>query len=119
MLLGYFLFAGSIWAYGGGGGTKTACKKPEFSAMKPVHLAEVAPRTTIFFKASARTDPASLSITAKKVPVKVSITKNNNSYSVAGKLPASLRATFARIVIKAKSPSGCRGKASWLVKITE
>jgi IS5 family transposase len=114
-----FIFASSAWAYGSGGGTSTACKKPEFSAMSPAHLAEVAPGAAITFKASARTDPSSISVTAKKLPVKISVTKNNSSYSVTGKLPISLQGTFARIVITAKSASGCEGtNKAWLVKVS-
>lgn len=113
-----FIFASSAWAYGSGGGTKTACKKPEFSAMSPAHLAEVVPGGAIFFKVSARTDPDSISVSAKKEPVKFSITKNNSSYSVTGKLPASIQGTFAQIVVIAKSASGCKGTKAWLVKVS-
>jgi hypothetical protein len=48
VFIGCFLFAGTLWAYGGGSGTTSACKKPKFSDFNPVHLAEVAPESGIF-----------------------------------------------------------------------
>lgn len=115
-----FVLTGSAWAYGGGGGggTKTACKKPQFSAMSPAHLAEVAPGSDISFKASGRTDPDSIVVTAKKQPVEITVSKNNSSYSVTGNLPASLQGVFARVEVVAKSASGCKGSEAWLVKIS-
>lgn len=113
-----FLYASSVFAYGGGGGTKTACKKPQFSAISPTHLAEVAAESVIKFKASLRTDPDSIIVTAKRELLALEISKNNNSYVVTGKLPTNLQETFARMVIKAKSTSGCEAKEAWLLKIS-
>ena len=114
------LFSGSLFAYGGGGGggTKTACKAPKFSDLTPAHLAEVAPGSEISFKASAATDPDTVTVTAKKQPIEISISKNNSTYTVTGNLPATLTGTHARVAINAKSPSGCKGNDGWLIKIT-
>lgn len=119
LFLSCLIFTGSAWAYGGGGGgSKTACKKPTFTELSPANMEEVAPGSAISFKASARTAPDTLSVTAKKEPVEITVSKNNSSYSVTGNLPASLQGTFARIVVTAKSPSGCEGNKAWLVKIS-
>lgn len=119
MILSLFVYSNSVLAYGSGGGTKTACKKPTFTAISPANMAEVAPRSAISFTASVRTNADTIAVTAKKLPLAISVTKNTSTYRVTGNLPADLVGTFARIVVSAKSPSGCVGEESWLVKITD
>ncbi len=118
VFIGCFLFTGTLWAYGGGGGTATACKKPKFSGFDPVHLAEVAPGSGFSFVANKHTHVSGLTVTVKKIPVTVEAVTQGRGLMVTGQLPESLVGSYARIAITAKSKSGCKGQGGWLVKIT-
>ena len=110
--------AANVWAYGSSSSTK-ACTKPKFSEFVPADKAEVAAQSEFSFTASAATYPESIKVTVKKQPVAINVTETNGSYRVTGKLPGSLRGTYARIAIDAEGPSQCKGNGGWLVKIAE
>lgn len=118
VLFGCFLFSGALWAYGGGGGTTTACKKPKFSNFDPVHLAAVAPESSFSFVANEHTTEGSLVVTVKKIPVSVQTVVKGGRLQVTGQLPEGLVGSYARIAMTAKSQSGCKGQGGWLVQIT-
>lgn len=107
-------------AYGGGGSSsKKACKKPKFSQFMPPHLSVVDAESEFSFLASATTLPKTITVKVKKQPVDVSINKINNGYTVSGKLPDSLKGTFARIEINATGSNKCKGNDGWLLNINE
>jgi hypothetical protein len=118
VFIGCCLFAGTLWAYGGGGGTTTACKKPKFSAFEPVHLAAVAPESGFSFVTNEHAHLSGLTVTVKKIPVTVEAVTQGRGLRVTGQLPEGLAGSYARIAITAKSVSGCKGQGGWLVKIT-
>ncbi|MEO1866919.1 MAG: hypothetical protein ABGX69_01890 [Methylococcales bacterium] len=118
VFIGCFLFAGTLWAYGGGSGTTSACKKPKFSDFNPVHLAEVAPESGFSFVTNEHADLSGLTVTVKKTPVTVEAVTKGRGLMVTGQLPEGLAGSYARIAITAKSISGCKGQGGWLVKIT-
>lgn len=118
LLILFFLtvFSANALAYGSSS-SKKACKKPKFSQFMPPHLAVVAAESEFSFLASALTSPATIVVKVKKQPVDVTINKVNLGYTVSGKLPASLRGTFARVDIKATGTNKCKGSDGWLLKI--
>ena len=118
VFIGCFLFTGALWAYGGGSGTTSACKKPKFSDFNPVHLAEVAPESGFSFVANKYTQESELTVTVKKKPVVVQVTPQSGGLLVTGQLPMGLAGNYARIVITAKSSSGCKGQGGWLIKVS-
>jgi len=118
VFFGCFLFSGALWAYGGGGGTSTACKKPKFSDFDPAHLAALAPESSFSFVANEHTTVSSLAVTVKKIPVSVQTVVKGRGLQVTGQLPEGLEGSYARIAITAKSQSGCKGQGGWLVRIT-
>lgn len=118
VFIGCFLFAGTLWAYGGGGGTTSACKKPKFSDFNPVHLAEVAPESGFSFVANKYTQASDLTVTVKQKPVAVQVTPQPRGLLVTGQLPIGLAGNYARIAITAKSSSGCKGQGGWLIKVS-
>lgn len=111
------LFSTEVLAYGSSSSSKKACKKPTFDLFTPAHLSVVAPESTFSFVASKSTDPESIEVKAKKLPVDVVIDPINNGYQVSGTLPASLTNTYARIEINAKGVNRCPGADGWLLKI--
>lgn len=110
--------AANAWAYGSSSSTKS-CTKPKFSDFFPADKSEVAPESEFSFSASSVPYPDSIDVRVKKQPVEVTISEKNGTYRVTGKLPDSLRNTYARISISAEGPSQCKGSGGWLVKITE
>lgn len=113
------IFSNNLWAYGGGGSksSKKACTEPKFSEFQPVHLAEAAPGSEISFNASALTNPSTIKVDVKSIPIDVDVEKLNNGYTIKGKLPASLQNTYARVTINAKGTNKCKGQGGWLLKI--
>lgn len=117
-VLALMLATGNVWAYGSSSSTKS-CTKPKFSEFSPVNNAEVAAKSAFSFLASSGTNPDSINVTVKDQPVAVTITAKNKSFEVTGKLPDSLKGTFARISVSADGPNKCKGSDGWLVKIAE
>jgi hypothetical protein len=107
----------SMGGSGGGGGS---CAKPNFSRFLPEANSEVKAGSEFSFVASANTHPKTIKVTVKDQPVELTIPENTEStYIVKGKLPASLKNTFARITINAQTSSQCKGSEGWLIKIAE
>lgn len=108
----------NAWAYGSSSSSKS-CAKPKFSEFVPADKAEVAAASDFSFTASANAYPESIKVTVKKQPVAINVTEINGVYRVTGKLPDSLRNTYARININAEGPSRCQGSGGWLIKISQ
>ena len=100
-------------------GRKEDCIEPHFSRFAPAHLSEVPPQSDFSFAASRSTVPETLEVTVKKVKADFVIEDRNIYYKVVGKLPASLKGTFARVSIRARDVMECLGQGGWLLKITE
>lgn len=106
--------------YGGGqAGATKSCELPKLSTFTPAHLAVVKPKTSFSFTASKKIDPRSIKVSAKRLPVDVTVTETEKGYMISGKLPDSLSNTYARIDIKATTTSGCMGNEGWLLNIRE
>lgn len=120
-ILVLMMFAGSCWAYGGGGSSSSkACTKPKFTDFVPAENAEVAPGSKFSFTASANTYPDSIKVAAKGLPATINVTpRDSGTFEVTGEIPATLKGTYARIAITADGQSNCKGTDGWLVKIAE
>lgn len=116
-----FIIPANVWAYGdSSSSTDTGiCKKLNFSDFTPVNSAEVAPRSAFSFFASGAAYPNSIKVTIKGQSVPVTVTPKKDGFQVTGKLPDSLKGTFAKINIEARGANQCEGSAGWLVKVTE
>lgn len=120
MIFIFTIFSANTIAYGGGGSSsKKACKKPELSQFTPPHLAVVEAQSEFSFFASAKTNPKSIEVSVKNLPVEVTIDKSNNGLLITGKLPEELQGTFARININATGLNNCKTKEGWLLNIKE
>ena len=108
----------NAWAYGGGGGQADKCRKPAFDDMVPPKSSVVAPGDEFSFSASSNTNPKSIKVVVKGQSVDLNISKNGK-IKATGKLPADLKAGYARINITANSSSKCIGEGGWLLKIEE
>ncbi len=117
-ILGLTIMSTQVFSYGSSSSSKS-CTKPHFSEFSPADKAEVAPKSTFSFMASAGTNPKSIMVDIKKQPVAVTVTPKGQGYEVSGTLPSDLKATAARINITAESPSSCKGSDGWLVNISE
>ena len=106
----------SAFGYGSGGGSKR-CKPPKFSNQTPPKSSVVPPGAP-FSVIVSKARPASINVTVKGLPVDASvIEKNNGKLLVEGTIPESLRDTYARIQVSAKTDSGCAKSDSWLIKV--
>jgi hypothetical protein len=114
-ILSLTLSANDVWAYGSS--SSSACTKPKFTEFKPVNNAVIAAGATFSFMASAGTNPESIVVTVKSLPVDITVSDKNKNLFVQGKLPTSLKGDFARININAEGPNQCKGSDGWLVKI--
>lgn len=115
------LATGTCWAYGGGSSSSKACEKPKFSNFVPAENAEIAAGSAFSFTASKNTYPTTIKVSVKEqaaTDVKVD-KKNDGTFAVSGKLPATLKGGFARIAISADAQSNCKGAGGWLVKVAE
>ncbi len=119
LLLIAVVFANNASAYGSSGSSKKACNKPRFSQFTPPYLSNVSPNSDFSFTASASTIPDSIQVSIKKKSVAVNVSKKNNAFLVTGKLPDSLKGTYARINIQATGPKKCIGKDGWLLNIID
>ena len=111
------VFSSNLLAYGSSSSSKKACTKPKFTQFTPPHLAVVAAQSEFSFQASMLTNPDTIKVSVKKIPVEITINKANNAYSVSGKLPESLTGTYARIKIDANGTNNCKGSDGWLLNI--
>lgn len=111
----------NVWAYGssGGGSSRKVCDKLEFSEFNPADKANVSVGSEFSFKASLKINPDRIKVNVKDQPVAVTVTPVNLGYQVKGKLPESLKGTYARIAIIAEGVDKCQGSSGWLVNITD
>jgi hypothetical protein len=112
----------NVWAYGdnnAGGGGAGICKKVNFSEFLPVNNSEVAPHSEFSFYASESTFPNSIKVTIKGHSIPLTVVQKQNGFKVSGKIPGSVKGTFAKINIEAKGIAQCEVSNGWLVKITE
>ena len=109
----------NVWAYGSSSSSKKACNKPKFSEFAPVNNARVAAKSAFSFVASANTNPESIIVTIKDLPVAITVTPKNQGFQVQGTLPDTLKGSFARIDITADGPNQCKGSDGWLVNVIE
>lgn len=118
-LIALAVVSSTSWAYGGGGSSSTkACDKPKFSEFTPAENAEVAPGSEFSFSASKNTYPNTIKVVVKDHPITIKTKTNaNGTFDVTGKLPESVKGTFARIAITASAQSNCKGAGGWLIKI--
>jgi len=115
------LFTTTAWAYGGGSSSSKSCDKAKFSNYVPAENSDIAPGSGFSFIASKNTLPTTIKVTVKGQPATINVEKkNNDTFEVTGKLPASIKGTFARIAIDADAQNNCNGGAGgWLVKVGE
>lgn len=106
-----------VWAYGSSSSSKKACKKPVFSEFNPAHLSEVQSQSQFSFETNPSTEPSSIRVTVKKLPVEVKIEPQSLGYLVTGLIPAELAGKYARIQIEAKTIKNCPGSGGWLLKV--
>jgi len=119
--LGLLIISSTGWAYGGGGSSSSkACAKPKFTDYVPAENGQAKAGADFSFTASKNTYPSTIKVTVKEQSIAVKVTpKNEGSYEVTGKLPATLKGPYARIAITADALSNCNGAGGWLVKIAE
>lgn len=111
---------GTCWAYGGGSSSSKACEKPKFSNFVPAENAEAAAGSAFSFTASKNTYPTTIKVSVKDQAATIKVDKKSDStFTVSGKLPASVKGGFARIAISADAQSNCKGTGGWLVKVAE
>jgi hypothetical protein len=119
-ILVLMMVTGACWAYGGGSSSSKACDKPKFSNFVPTENTEVAAGSAFSFAASKNTYPTTIKVNVKEQPAIIKInTKNDGTFQVNGRLPASVKGAYARISITADAQSNCKGTGGWLVKITD
>ena len=120
---------GEVWAYEGspsGGMTSSAaCRNVTFSAFMPKQFSqennntEVAPKTEFSFLASKETFPKSITVTIKGETVPITVSPHYSGFQVTGKLPDTIKGTFARINIMAKGPHDTECGDGWLLKVAK
>ena len=118
-ILTLIIATSNAWSYGSTSSTKKACNKPKFSEFIPANNAEVSAKSAFSFVASANTNPESISVTVKNLPVTVTVTPKNQGFQVTGTLPETLKGIVARISSAADGPNQCKGSDGWLVKIIQ
>ncbi len=119
VMLALITLTSACWAYGGGSsGSSKSCDKPKFTDFVPAENAKVAAGSSFSFTASKNTYPTTIKVTVKDQSIDVSTDKKSDgTIQVSGKLPDSVKGTYARIAISADAQSNCKGTGGWLVKI--
>jgi hypothetical protein len=99
---------------------KTSCKATVITRTKPEHLASVSPKSEISFwvKGIGIEEAETVEVTAKKIPVKLTVEEKAPFLAFKGNLPDSLVGTAARIQISVHYKK-CPAEKGWLLKITE
>jgi hypothetical protein len=120
-ILVLMIIANTCWAYGGGSSSSKSCEKAKFSDYVPAENSELAAGSAFSFIASKNTLPTTIKVSVKGQPATIKVEKkNNDTFAVSGKLPASIKGTYARIAIDADAQNNCNGGAGgWLVKVGE
>jgi len=100
-----------------------ACKDAKFSAFTPRayspngNNSEVPPKSEFSFFTTDTAYPKTITVTIKGQSVPVTVTPKEKGFQVTGKLPDTLKGTFARINITAKGPNHCEITDGWLLKV--
>lgn len=112
------IIPGTAWAYGDSSGSNTmiACTA-KFSRFTPPNNTEVAAKSEFSFYASATTNPNSIRVTIKDQLVPITVTTKHDGLQVTGKLPATVKGTYAKINLTGKGPNQCEASGGWLVKV--
>ena len=109
----------NVFAYGESGSGTGMCQKLHFDDFTPANNSEVAQQSGFSFFATGAAYPNGIKVTVRGQSVPVTVTAHKDGYKVTGKLPDSLKGTFAKINIEARGANQCEGSAGWLVKVTE
>lgn len=119
LMIGLMIFTNACWAYGGGSsGSSKACEKPKFTDFVPAENAKVAAGSAFSFTASKNTYPTTIKVSVKDQTIDVvTDKKTDGTFQISGKLPDSVKGTYARISISADAQSNCKGTGGWLIKI--
>ena len=116
------MIPGTVWAYGDNSGSTSGtgvCKQVNFSEFAPINNSEVAPESEFSFYASPATYPKSIRVTIKGQSVPVTVIEKQAGFKVFGRLPDSVRGTFAKIHIDARGVNQCEVSDGWLLKVTQ
>ena len=103
----------------GGSSSKKSCKPPKLIQYAPAHLSVVSFNSDFSIEVSDLTNPKSIEVSVKDLPVDVTITETKKGYLLSGKLPESLKGTFARVEIRATGTNKCKLSEGWLLNIQE
>ena len=99
--------------------SKKSCKPPTIIQYTPAHLSVVSSNSDFSIEVSSLTVPKSIEVTIKDLPIEVVITESKKGYLISGKLPESLKDTFARVEIRAKGTNRCKLSEGWLLNIKD
>lgn len=121
LLMVFFFIAYSVNVSAGYGSSssssKKSCKAPKLIQYSPVHLSVVPSNSEFSIEVSSLTKPKSIEVTVKTLPVEVTIKEIKRGYLISGKLPESLKNTFARVEIRAAGINKCNLSEGWLLNI--
>ena len=87
----------------GGGSGGTDCPVVTVSDMEPAGSAELAPGSSFTVLVAGAKSANDIKITVKKLPASITAIKKDNFFDVTAKLPAELRGTAARVLVKVKA----------------
>jgi len=112
------ILPGTAWAYGdiNAGNNMIPCTA-KFSRFTPPNNTEVAPKSDFSFYASTSTNPSSIRVIIKDQLVPITVTAKHDGLHVTGKLPATVKETYAKINLTGKGPNQCEATGGWLVKV--
>ncbi len=104
--------------------TEQDCKKPRFTDFslteyKAPEFVQIAPESAFFFKVSVWANPETITVTAKKQPLPITIESTTTFHKVTAKLPAAFNGSYVRINVSAKAVLGCDEQFGWLVKVAD
>jgi hypothetical protein len=111
------IIPGTAWAYGDISSSNLIACTAKFSRFSPPNNTEVAQKSEFSFFASTPTNPATIRVTIKEQLVPITVTAKHDGLQVTGKLPASLKGTYAKINLSGKGPNQCDATGGWLVKV--
>ena len=99
--------------------SKTSCKPPKIIQYTPAHLSVVSSNSDFSIEVSSLTIPKSIEVTIKELPIDVVITETKKGYLISGKIPETLKDTFARVEIRATGTNRCKLSEGWLLNIKD
>lgn len=104
----------------GGGGNKSGggCKTTIINHFIPKHLSVVKPNSEFSFWVRGIKDASHIKVTAKNIPVEMTVEDKKTFFALKGNLPDSLSKTAARIKVAVHSPK-CPAEKGILLKISD